>query len=162
MKTAKPPGKRSPDGEREFPWSGIIASHVHGSKTRAAERLRATDTVIEAVQRGLPFAELEALRAALDLPLDALAPKLGVSRATLHRRRLEGRLTQAESDRLMRFARLFGQAVAVFNDEAVARDWLKRPQYGLAGAIPLEYAETEMGAREVEALLGRIDYGEYS
>ena len=33
---------------------------------------------------------------------------------------------------------------------------------GLGGAIPLEYAETEVGAREVENLLGRIEYGVYS
>jgi uncharacterized protein (DUF2384 family) len=57
------------------------------------------------VQAGLPFAEVEALRAGLDLPLDKLAPKLGLSKATLHRRKLEGRLTPAESDRVMRYAR---------------------------------------------------------
>jgi len=32
----------------------------------------------------------------------------------------------------------------------------------LGGAIPLEYARTEVGARELEKLLGRIDYGVYS
>jgi len=33
---------------------------------------------------------------------------------------------------------------------------------GLGGETPLEYAETEVGAREVEDLLGRIEYGVYS
>jgi uncharacterized protein (DUF2384 family) len=28
--------------------------------------------------------------------------------------------------------------------------------------VPLEYAETELGAREVEHLLGRIEHGVYS
>jgi uncharacterized protein (DUF2384 family) len=28
--------------------------------------------------------------------------------------------------------------------------------------VPLDYAETEIGAREVEDLLGRIEYGVYS
>jgi uncharacterized protein (DUF2384 family) len=28
--------------------------------------------------------------------------------------------------------------------------------------VPLDYAETEIGAREVENLLGRIEYGVYS
>ena len=42
------------------------------------------------------------------------------------------------------------------------RRWLTSPQVGLGGAIPLEYAETEVGAREVENLLGRIEYGVYS
>jgi uncharacterized protein (DUF2384 family) len=43
-----------------------------------------------------------------------------------------------------------------------ARVWLKFPQRGLGGAVPLDYAETEVGAREVDNLLGRIDYGVYS
>jgi uncharacterized protein (DUF2384 family) len=40
--------------------------------------------------------------------------------------------------------------------------WLKHPQRGLGGAVPLDYAETEIGAREMDNLLGRIDYGVYS
>ena len=31
-----------------------------------------------------------------------------------------------------------------------------------AGAVPLDYAETEIGAREVDNLLGRIEYSVYS
>jgi len=42
------------------------------------------------------------------------------------------------------------------------RRWLTSRQFGLGGAVPLEYAETEVGAREVEDLLGRIEHGVYS
>ena len=59
-------------------------------------------------------------------------------------------------------ARLMRQAVKVFGDKAEARDWLNTPQFGLGGAVPLDYAETEIVAREVENLLGRIEYGVYS
>jgi putative toxin-antitoxin system antitoxin component (TIGR02293 family) len=145
-----------------FPWRGIVASHVHGRKTSAAQEHQATATVIQAVQSGLPFAEIEALRAALDLPLDQLAPKLGLSKATLHRRKHEGRLTPAESDRVMRYARLLGKAIEVMGSEVAGREWFRSEQYGLGMAVPLEYAETEAGAREVEYLLGRIDHGVYS
>jgi putative toxin-antitoxin system antitoxin component (TIGR02293 family) len=145
-----------------FPWPGIVASHVRGRKTSAAQEHHATATVIQAVQSGLPFAEVEALRAALDLPLDQLAPKLGLSRATLHRRKHEGRLTPAESDRVMRYARLLGKAIEVMGSEVAGREWLRSEQYGLGMAVPLEYAETEAGAREVEYLLARIDHGVYS
>jgi putative toxin-antitoxin system antitoxin component (TIGR02293 family) len=100
--------------------------------------------------------------ASLPMPLDQLAPKLGLSKATLHRRKLEGRLTPAESDRVMRYARLVGKAVEVMGNEEAGREWLRSEQYGLGMAVPLEYAETEAGAREVEYLLGRIDYGVYS
>jgi putative toxin-antitoxin system antitoxin component (TIGR02293 family) len=62
----------------------------------------------------------------------------------------------------MRFARLLGKAVEVMGNEEAGREWLTTPAFGLGGAIPLDYAETEAGAREVENLLGRIEYGEYS
>ncbi|WP_082407641.1 MbcA/ParS/Xre antitoxin family protein [Verrucomicrobium spinosum] len=39
---------------------------------------------------------------------------------------------------------------------------LNAPQTGLGGAIPLDYARTEVGAREVEALLTRIEHGVYA
>ena len=55
-----------------------------------------------------------------------------------------------------------GKAVEVMESEKDARRWLTSPQFGLGGAVPLEYAETEVGAREVEDLLGRIEFGVYS
>lgn len=118
--------------------------------------------VIDSIRAGLPIQELEQLRASLDLPIEKLASRLGISKATLHRRKQSGRLIAEESDRVVRFARLMGKAVAVFESEQDARRWLTSPQYGLGGAIPLDYAETEIGAREVEDLLGRIEYGVYS
>jgi putative toxin-antitoxin system antitoxin component (TIGR02293 family) len=77
----------------------------------------------------------------------------------LHRRQRSGRLTADESDKAVRFARLFGKAVETLEDKEAARRWLSSPQIGLGGALPLDYAETETGAREVENLLTRIEYG---
>jgi putative toxin-antitoxin system antitoxin component (TIGR02293 family) len=111
---------------------------------------------------GLPVKELNDLQATLDVPMEKLVPMLGISKATLHRRKAAGRLDQAESDRVVRFAKLMGKAVEVFESEAGARQWLNSPQFGLGGAVPLQYAETEVGAREVENLLGRIEYGVYA
>ena len=118
--------------------------------------------IIEQIQRGLPVEVLDALQQILEIPIEKLAPKLGISKATLHRRKVEGRLGRDESDRVVRFAWLMGKAVEVFESEEAARQWLKAPQVGLGRAVPLDYAETELGAREVEDLLGRIDYGVYS
>jgi len=118
--------------------------------------------LVRRIQRGLPFSELEALRKQLDLPLDELASKLSISRATLHRRKSAGRLSPDESDKVMRFSRLLEQATDLFGDLERGRAWLKFPQYGLGGVVPLDYAGTEAGAREVENLLGRIKYSVYS
>jgi putative toxin-antitoxin system antitoxin component (TIGR02293 family) len=128
----------------------------------AAGQKQTVATVIEAVQAGLPFQELQILQTSLKMPLEQLASKLGISRATLHRRKAQGRLDQQESDRVVRFAQLLGKAVEVFESEDAARRWLDSPQLALAGATPLDYAETEIGAREVDDLLGRIDFGVYS
>ncbi len=118
--------------------------------------------LIAVIQIGLPVRELGDLQASLAVPMERLAPMLGISKATLHRRKAGGRLAPAESDRVVRFARLMGKAVEVMESEENARQWLTSPQFGLGGAVPLDYARTEVGAREVEDLLGRIEYGVYS
>ncbi|HEV2394791.1 MAG TPA: antitoxin Xre/MbcA/ParS toxin-binding domain-containing protein [Verrucomicrobiae bacterium] len=118
--------------------------------------------IIEVIQQGLAVRELAVLQGLLGVPMERLAPKLGISRATLNRRMAKGRLEPEESDRLVRFARLMGKATEVFETQGTARLWLTSPQIGLGGAVPLDYAETEVGAREVEDLLGRIEYGVYS
>ena len=122
----------------------------------------ASTALIQSLKAGLPVCELDELRGSLDLPMEKLAPMLGISKATLHRRKAAGRLDVAESDRVVRFARLLGKASSVMESLEDGRRWLTAPQIGLGGAVPLEYAETEVGAREVEDLLGRIDYGVYS
>jgi len=118
--------------------------------------------IIESIKNGLSVNELAVLQESLDIPLERLAPKLGISRATLNRRMVEGRLEPGESDRLVRFAKLMGKAIEVFETEENARRWLTSRQIGLGGAVPLDFAETEVGSREVEDLLGRIEYGVYS
>ena len=54
-------------------------------------------------------------------------------------------------------ARLLGHAVHLFGGLEEARRWLKEPQRGLHGAVPLDYAKTDLGAREVENLLTQLD-----
>jgi putative toxin-antitoxin system antitoxin component (TIGR02293 family) len=141
---------------------GVVRYWVHGPSNNLAAREFTPSRLIKALKAGLPVVELDDLQSNLDLPMDKLAPMLGISKATLHRRKNAGRLDAAESDRVVRFARLLGRAAAVMESLENGRHWLASPQVGLGGAIPLEYAETEVGAREVEDLLGRIEYGVYS
>lgn len=142
--------------------SGIVVFFVHGTSGKSAAWEYTPAKLIQSLKTGLPVRELDDLRSSLDLSMDRLVPMLGISKATLHRRMTTGRLDSAESDRVVRFAKLMGKAVEVMESPENARKWLAAPQVGLGGAIPLEYAETEVGAREVENLLGRIEYGVYS
>ena len=118
--------------------------------------------LIQRIQKGLRFSELKTLQDTLDLPFEKLAAKLCISRSTLQRRKTAGRLSPDESDKVVRFSRLLRDATTVFGDAEKARVWLKHPQVGLGGAVPLDYASTEIGAREVEDLLGRIKYSVYT
>jgi putative toxin-antitoxin system antitoxin component (TIGR02293 family) len=118
--------------------------------------------LIRKIQKGLRFTELETLQSTIDLPFEQLAAKLSISRSTLQRRKAAGRLSPDESDKVMRLSRLLEHATKVFGDIERARAWLKFPQRGLGNAVPLDYAETEVGAREVDDLLGRIEYSVYS
>lgn len=114
---------------------------------------------VEMVERGLPWANVAALAETLGVTQARLASVLDIPLATFYRRKRARRLSRQESDRLMRFARLWWLACDVFENEEGARTWLTAPQFGLRGAVPLEYAGTETGAREVEDLLRRIEYG---
>src|SRR5947207_12913115 len=132
-------------------------------KTATLEKKTATGKavppaeLIQRIQKGLRFSELKTLQDTLDLPFEKLAAKLCISRSTLQRRKAAGRLSPDESDKVVRFSRLLRHATAVFGDAERARAWLKHPQVGLGGALPLDYASTEAGAREVEDLLGRSE-----
>src|SRR6266487_5684719 len=118
-------------------------------KTHSSKVKHPTD-LIRKIQKGLRFSELETLQNTLDLPFEQLAAKLSMSRSTLQRRKAAGRLSPDESDKVMRLSRLLEHATKVFGDVEKARAWLKFPQRGLGGAVPLDYAETEVGAREVD------------
>ncbi|HMO64653.1 MAG TPA: DUF2384 domain-containing protein [Verrucomicrobiota bacterium] len=147
---------QSPSGEPPVLREVAPSEFMGGGPPRTTARL------LTRVREGLPLRQMEDLRSRLDLTLQELSGQLGLSRATLHRRRREGRLSPEESDRLVRYERLLALAEEVFGPGEPARQWFRRPAVGLGGETPLEYARTELGAREVERLLGRIEHGVYS
>ena len=106
--------------------------------------------------------EFRRLQEPLRIPEEELGRYLGISPATLHRRKKSGYLETPESERIVRFARLFGLCMEVFTSKDATREWLKSPNPGTATESPLSYADTEFGAREVENLLGQIDHGVFS
>lgn len=130
-----------------------------------AEALAPADpaAVVERIMSGLPVVEFDALRELLGLTVEDMARKVGISVATLSRRRQHREpLDPAHGDRIMRYARLYWLAVDLHDGDAVtARAWLRRPALALKGRTPVDFAESETGAREVEHLIGRIEYGVY-
>lgn len=118
--------------------------------------------VIRHVRDGLGFDEFHVLQEMLGVTEERLGGLLGMSRATLHRRKKAGCLDRSESDRLVRFARLYSRATAALGGRDGARSWLSSASLAFGGELPLDFADTEVGAREVEALLGRLEHGVFS
>jgi len=116
--------------------------------------------LLRLIARGLPFESMERLEKAIGLDV---APLVQIPKRTLTRRRQDGRFTPEESDRLVGAARLLSKALDLFDGNApAARAWLTEPQLALGGATPIDIARTETGAREVENLIGRLEYGVFS
>ena len=124
--------------------------------------LRTFDTrgLLDRVSRGLSYSALERFSRNAALSKDAISELIQISPRTLARRKEEGRLQADESDRLLRASRILAQVLGLFEgDVGLSRRWLSSKQPALGGATPLRFASTEVGAREVEALIGRLEYG---
>ena len=163
MRTIVTKRKVANRAEAETTGEGVVRFCILGYASATKSSRFTPAKLVEALQVGLPFRELIELQTRLAVPADKLAPMLGISKATFHRRKGgAAKLPPAVSDRVVRYARLLGQALQVFGNQDTAKQWLSAPQFGLGGAVPLDYARSEVGAREVENLLGRIEYGVYS
>ena len=112
------------------------------------------------IQNGIPAKVAVGLSERFGITLERLATIVHIPKRTLHRRlHANQRLKQDESERVWRVMRLYKRAEEVFESESRAREWFNSHPKALGGKTPLEFAETEPGAREVEALLGRIEHG---
>ncbi len=116
--------------------------------------------LVQLVEAGFAFARIESLRKATGLTVEEIGRFARIPGRTMTRRQAQGRLQADESDRVLRLATLFELATELFEgDRDAAKRWLETPQPGLGGAIPLEFAGTEVGAREVESLIQRLEHG---
>ncbi len=148
----------------KFPKVAPSAARIRETATapRAVTRNDQGFESVREIREGLPVERFFELEESLGVGTARLAGVVGIPLRTLQRRKEDGRLTKEESDRLDRVFQLVDQAAGVFESTTAAREWLTHPQMGLAGFVPLDLADTGAGIREVENLLGRIDYGVYA
>jgi putative toxin-antitoxin system antitoxin component (TIGR02293 family) len=111
------------------------------------------------IRSGLSFHELEQVLRVLGLSHAEAASFLLISERTLARRRREGRLNQAESDRLVRISQLLDETRDAFDgDFDAAVEWLMSEKTLLRGETPLQHADTEPGYEAVREMLSVIQY----
>jgi len=125
------------------------------------ELMTITDQALISITReGLNVRIIEDLARHLQLTATHIRDLVGISSATYTRMvREHRRLSPLSSDRAVRYTTLWKHAVDVWGSEESAREWLNSPEIALGGQTPLSYADTEVGARHVEALMGQIAYG---
>ncbi len=130
-----------------------------GGHAAVGRMVQSDEDMSAAIRDGFPHSAVKGLLDSSGLSLQEIASALDLSLRSLQRRKSEGRLARYESDRLYRLARLVALADYFLGDHQLAIDWLKRPNYVLGGVAPLSIVDTELGARQVENVLGRIGYG---
>lgn len=114
------------------------------------------------VEAGLPYASLEAVMTRFGFTRPEMSGVLRLPPRTMARRKREARLNADESDRLLRLARIGAEAARILGDEGNAVGWLRDPNRALGYEIPLGLLQTDIGARQVEQILGRIEHGVFS
>jgi uncharacterized protein (DUF2384 family) len=130
---------------------------VLGGQTSLGRKVKSPLDLDKLIREGLPYKAGSHVRGLLDLPLAVFASVIDVSERTLARVRKSPnqRLSSAASDRLYRLADLF----------APPKSWRMRKGksgFDVGGGIGQEHpwiAANEAGAKEVEDLLWRIEYG---
>jgi len=119
--------------------------------------------LVQLIVDGLPYVMVRRFRQATGLSQQTVAGLLRVPLRTLGRRRTQGRLRPEESDRLVRVSRVFSKAIALFEGDAnAATRWLSTSQPALDQHVPLDFMQTEVGSREVEDLIGRLEHGVFT
>ncbi len=133
-------------------------AEILGGQATLKRRVRSVEDLREAVEAGLPIESLE-----LTVRRVATSPRAAaelthqiVPRTTL--KRIRKRLNAQQSERLERLARMTALAEEVWEDRELAQEFLTSAQPGLGGMRPVDLARSDLGTRQVEQLLLRIEY----
>lgn len=112
------------------------------------------------IRSGVPATMLKSASGYFGLSESAIYKIMRVPPTTAHRlQKAGGRFDPAATERIYRMIDVTRMAKDVFEDQNVAREWLKRPSHSLGGATPLEMLDTEPGAISVRQVLNAIATG---
>lgn len=139
----------------EAPPGGSVFAHM---AQLLDVKLESETDAVRLVARGVSARSYRRLASRLKLPVGLVAPETTVRR----RLKANARFTAAESERIVRLARIHAEAVELFGDPMQALDWLNTAQAYVPGqppVNPLQLAAGDSGARLVEAQLRRTAHG---
>ena len=132
---------------------------ILGGEPVLKRRVRSVTELRLVVEKGLPKSTLE--RTVRHVVTDRSEARQFIDRivspATYKRRKTL--LKPDESEKVARLARIIATAEEVWGNPEDARRFLTSPHAGLGGERPLDLAQSELGAQEVEEELWKLMYG---
>lgn len=154
---AKPSPAAAPAADGAPARTQAVGEGAHGYVALLGLMTYDLPDLLRSIEGGLTVRAFDRFVESTGLTPERAAEFADISRRTLATRREEGRLSRDESDRLVRAARIFGGALALFKgDRATAAAWLASGQPALGGSVPMDLARTDLGAREVERALDQL------
>ena len=129
-----------------------------GGQDTVSTPIEQPQDLVRLIRQGLPIEAVDYLLKQQWISATEL-DRIILSRKTLSHRRRLGHLTADQSDRLLRLVRILALAKETFGHRDKAMQWLRRSNRVLGEEAPLELLDTDIGARQVETLLGRIAHG---
>ena len=136
----------------------VVAEHL-GGRLALGRDIRSDLDLDDAVRAGLPVETIETVVKTGTLRAPELHALVIPRRTLAHRKRSGRRLSSEQSDRLTRVIRVVASAEEAIGDGTKARRWLRKPNRALQGRRPLDLLASDVGARLVEQVLGRIEHG---
>lgn len=132
-------------------------ARILGGRATLGTDVRSLQDLRHTVEHGLSVQALDTVaRRVAGNDRDAAEIKYRiVPKTTLARRT---RLTLEESERLERLARITALAEDVWEDPALAYEFLHSVQPQLGDERPIDLARSDLGAREIETLLLKLEY----
>ena len=143
-------------GQTECEQLAISARDFRSYAFQALGGSHSITNMLQMISRGFLSGKVIQLAAEYEIPQALLQKTLHISPRTFQRRKHGGLFNADESDRLVG---LYGMAADVLGSKHDASQWMATPNRSLGGASPTEFVVTKTGAREVQALLGRIAHG---
>ena len=93
---------------------------------------------------------------------DLFVRLLNTSSANLNRFYHQKLLTKVQSEGILDTLKVFDEAIAVFGDASLAKEWLHTSIPALEGEIPIDLCDTFEGRKLVRESLQAIEYGEFT
>ena len=142
----------------ELAW---IFQHLGGRKAVGKPAWKSTLDLHRSIVSGLPVRCVVYFKEYTGLSNIHMCKALGVSEKTFIRWQDDPAklLDPVYSDRLVRTAKIMGLAEEVLEDADNAKTWLSKAQSALGNEIPQELLRTDIGAKQVEDLLLRMEHG---